>query len=463
MMELIEMALATGGTALHGNPLIGAVSTDTRTVASGELFVALKGERFDGHDFVQAAVERGAAAAMVARDWAEKHEPVAPVVVVADTRLALGQLAAYWRAKFAIPLVGITGSNGKTTVKEMTAACLRTQARADGYDPELAVLATTGNLNNDIGLPLMLLRLHITHRAAVLEMGMNHPGEIAHLARIARPTVAVLNNAQRAHLAGLGSVADVARAKAEIFEGLGEHDTAVINADDPFCGYWTGLNAGRRVLTFGLDNPADVRATCRPKALSCALSIATPWGAVETTLRVPGLHNARNALAAAAAALAAGASTAAVGEGLAGFSGVKGRLQVRAAVAGATLIDDTYNANPDSMRAAIDVLAATPGRKILVLGDMGEIGGQAGQFHDEIGGYAKSQGVDLLLALGEQSELAARNFGAGGRHFADLEALVAALRPELTADTAVLVKGSRFMRMERVADAIALKGETHAS
>ena len=455
MMELFEAALATGGTALGGNPRIEGVSTDTRTVAGGELFIALKGERFDGHDFVQAAIGRGAAAVMVERDWAEAHPQPVPVLAVADTRLALGSLAAWWRARFDIPLIGITGSNGKTTVKEMTAAILRAQARADGCDPERAVLATQGNLNNDIGLPLMLLRLHAAHRAAVFEMGMNHPGEIAYLTRLAQPTVALVNNAQRAHLAGLGGIAEVARAKGEIFEGLRAGGTAVINADDPFAGLWREMNAGRSTLTFGLDQPADVRGRAEPKALGSVLSIETPQGAVEANLRVPGLHNARNALAAAAAALAAGASLDAVSAGLTSFAGVKGRLQGRAAVSGATLIDDSYNANPDSVRAAIDVLAATPGKKIFVFGDMGEIGGQAGQFHDEIGGYAKSQGVDLLFALGEQSELAARNFGAGGRHFPGVDELLAALAPELNADATVLVKGSRFMRMERVADAIA--------
>ncbi len=455
MMSLMEAALATGGTALHGNPHIEGISTDTRTLASGELFIALRGERLDGHEFVKAAAERGAAAVMVDSAWAEGRMPALPTLVVADTRLALGSLGAWWRARFDMPLVGITGSNGKTTVKEMTAAILRAQALAEGYDPGLAVLATAGNLNNDIGLPQMLLRLRGSHRAAVIEMGMNHPGEIAYLTGLTQPTVALVNNAQRAHLAGLGGVAEVARAKGEIFGGLRSGGAAVINADDPFAGLWRELNAGRRTLTFGLEHPADVCGRAQPRALGSLLAIATPQGALEVALAVPGLHNARNALAAAAAALAAGATLAAVSAGLTSFAGVKGRLQVRRAAGGALLIDDSYNANPDSVRAAIDVLAATPGRKILVLGDMGEIGGQAGQFHDEIGGYAKSQGVDLLLALGEHSELAARNFGGGGRHFGSIEALLGALQPELGADTVVLVKGSRFMRMERVADAIA--------
>jgi UDP-N-acetylmuramoyl-tripeptide--D-alanyl-D-alanine ligase len=455
MMSLMEAALATGGTAVNGNPRIEGVSTDTRTIASGELFVALKGEHFDGHEFVEAAAAHGAAAAMVDQDWAAGRSSGLPLLAVADTRLALGYLGAWWRARFEIPLVGVTGSNGKTTVKEMTAAILRAQAQADGYDPALAVLATVGNLNNDIGLPLMLLRLHASHRAAVIEMGMNRPGEIAYLTRLAQPTVALVNNAQRAHLAGLGGVAEVARAKGEIFDGLREGGTAVINADDPFAGLWREMNAGRRMLTFGLDQPADVRGRAEPKALGSVLAIETPQGAAEVALRVPGLHNARNALAATAAALSAGATLAAMSAGLTSFAGVKGRLQIRPAASGAVLIDDSYNANPDSVRAAIDVLASTPGRKILVLGDMGEIGGQAGQFHDEIGGYAKSQGVDQLFALGEHSELAARNFGAGGQHFGSVEALLEALAPQLGGDTVVLVKGSRFMRMERVAGAIA--------
>ena len=483
MMSLMEAAVAVDAASSAmccGDRRIEGISTDTRTLASGELYIALKGERFDGHAFIDAAIQRGAAAAMVNRDWAKglttfppspspregvtvahglrplgKDEGFSlPLLTVADTRLALGQLGAWWRARFDIPLIGVTGSNGKTTVKEMAAAILRAQARADGFDPALAVLATAGNLNNDIGLPQMLLRLRGSHRAAVIEMGMNHPGEIGYLTRLAQPTVALVNNAQRAHLAGLGGIAEVARAKGEIFGGLRDGGTAVINADDAYAGLWRGMNAGRRVLTFGFDPAADVRGRAEMKALGTRLSMATPWGAADITLAVPGLHNARNALAAAAAALAAGATLEAVFSGLTSFTGVKGRLHIRAAAGGAVLIDDSYNANPDSARAAIDVLASTPGRKLFVLGDMGEIGGQAAQFHDEIGGYAKSQGVDQLFALGEHSELAARGFGAGGHHFADVEALLAALRPQLTADTAVLVKGSRFMRMERVVDAI---------
>ena len=453
MMDLREAATAVGGQVPGTNPGFTAVSTDTRSIGPGELFVALRGENFDGHDYLDVAAKNGAVAALVDADWAAGHSAPLPLLVAADTRLALGRLAAHWRGKFAIPLVGITGSNGKTTVKEMTAAILRAQARLDGLEDD-AVLATTGNLNNDIGLPLTLLKLRAGHRAAVIEMGMNHPGEIAYLTEIARPTVALVNNAQRAHLEGMGGLSEVAEEKGAIYAGLMDGGVAVVNADDAFCNYWRDLNAGRPVVSFGLDKPADVGATCECRGLSCFIRLQASVGEIEVMQRLPGRHNVRNALAAAAATLAAGVSAEAVRQGLTGFAGVKGRLQQKPALNGAILIDDSYNANPDSVRAAIDVLTASPGKTILVLGDMGEIGERAGQLHDEIGGYAKSQGVDRLYALGEFSEAAVGNFGAGGQHFHKVDDLIAALAPELGPDTVVLVKGSRFMRMERVATAI---------
>jgi UDP-N-acetylmuramoyl-tripeptide--D-alanyl-D-alanine ligase len=455
MMDLFESARATRGNVVNGNVGYAGVSTDTRTIGPGELFVALAGERFDGHDYVEAAIARGAAAAMVASAWAKGRNFDFPALVVTDPRRALGRLAYHWRSGFTLPLIGITGSNGKTTVKEMCAAILRAQASAEGRDPQPAVLATAGNLNNDIGVPLMLLQMKAAHRAAVIEMGMNHPGEIAYLTRLARPTVALVNNAQRAHLEGMGSVEAIAQEKGAIYQGLDAGGTAVVNEDDAFAAYWRGLNAGRRVVGFGLSAGAEVAARATPEGLNSRMALRTPAGSAEFLLRVPGEHNVRNALAAAAAGLAAGAPLSAVVEGLQNYRGTRGRLQLRAAAGGATLLDDTYNANPDSVRAAIDVLCATPGRKLFVVGDMGEVGERSAQFHDEIGGYARSQGVDLLFALGVQSELAARNFGAGGCHFSTPEALVEALRPVLQPDTVVLVKGSRFMRMERVADAIA--------
>ncbi len=450
MMELLEAARATGGTARNGNPWFGAVSTDTRSIAADELFIALRGPNFDGHDFIQAAVEGGAVAAMVDETWAATHASAVPQVVVRDTRLALGALAAYWRRRFDGPLIAVTGSNGKTTVTQMVASIFRAWQGT-------AALSTEGNLNNDIGLPLTLLRLRPQHRAAVVELGMNHPGEIAQLAQLARPTVALVNNAQRAHLEGMGSVAEVAHEKGCIYAGLDDGGIAVINADDAFCDYWRQLNRGRQVLTFGLAADADVAAEVTRIGAGSALRMRTPQGRMDVVLQVPGIHNVCNALAATAAATAAGASLEAVAAGLSVYAGVKGRLQLRRIARGATLIDDSYNANPDSMRAAIDVLTATPGRKILVLGDMGELGERAGQLHDEIGGYAKSQGVDQMFALGELAELAVRNFGSGARHFASADALVAALCPELDDGTTVLVKGSRFMRMERVVEALAAR------
>ena len=452
MMQLSELALAVSGRLNGVDTGFSSVSTDSRKLAAGELFIALRGERFDGHEFIAAVAAAGAAAAVV--DAAYQGPAPLPLVVVDDTRLALGRLAAAWRAKFEIPVIGVTGSNGKTSVKEMCAAILRAQALLDSV-PEDSVLATVGNLNNDIGLPLMLLRLKASTRAAVIEMGMNHPGEIAYLSRIARPTVAIVNNAQRAHLEGMGGLDAIAVEKGEIYEGLDEEGIAIVNADDAHADLWRRANTGRRVLSFGIEHPADVSARYTLLGLGSQIDLATAQGKISFTLQVPGLHNVRNATAAAAATLAAGVPLHAVQRGLAGFRGTRGRLQVRRGEAGAMILDDTYNANPDSVRAGIDVLAMTPGRKLMVFGDMGEIGDRIAQYHDEIGGYAKSQGIDRLFTLGEYAGVAARNFGEGGRHFGDLDALLVALRSQLAPDTVVLVKGSRFMKMERVVDAIA--------
>ncbi|MDR2450217.1 MAG: UDP-N-acetylmuramoyl-tripeptide--D-alanyl-D-alanine ligase [Candidatus Accumulibacter sp.] len=446
-MNLTDAARAMSGTVDGDDAAFLGVSTDSRNVAPGELFVALRGERFDGHDFAGAARERGAAAAVTDLAGAVKlraSKVDLPLVVVADTRAALGELAAAWRSRFALPVIGVTGSNGKTTSKEMIAAILRAAFGAD------SVLATAGNRNNDIGLPLTLLGLGEEHRAAVIEMGMSHPGEIAALARIVRPTVALVTNAQRAHLEGMGTLGRIALEKGAIFAELEENGVAVFGADDPWAGLWRSLSARCRRLCFSLGGEAEVRGRCATHGLENHVVIESGGERIEVDLQLPGAHNARNALSAAAAALAIGAPLAAVRQGLMDFHGIPGRLQCRAGVHGARVLDDAYNANPDSLRAAIDVLAAHPGRKILVLGDMGEIGEAGGQFHDEIGGYAKSQGVDRLLAIGESSALAAKNFGTGGEHFGRFEELAAALLGELTPETIVLVKGSRFMRMERV-------------
>lgn len=453
MLTLQEIAQALGWRTTSTGEF-SSVGSDSRRVRAGQLFVALRGENFDGHDFVAQAAADGAAAALVDVAWADAHGDAAlPLLVVEDTRVALGALAAYWRSRFAIPLIGVAGSNGKTTVKEMCASIMRAQARRDGHGADV-VLATVGNLNNDIGLPLTLLGLRDTHRAAIIEMGMNHPGEIAYLTDIARPTVAIVTNAQRAHLQGMGSLVEIAQEKGAIYGGLGEGGVAIVNADDPHAGYWRELNAGRPTLSFGVDHPADVAVRCALHGLGSHIHLTAAAGTLEFELPVPGEHNARNAAGAAAACLAAGACLAAVAEGLSGFSGAAGRLERRAGIGGAVIVDDTYNANPDSVRAAIDVLAATAGHTVLVLGDMGEVGATSAQVHDEIGGYAKSKGVDELFALGEMSAVAAHNFGEGGRHFDSVESLVAAISPRLDAGTVVLVKGSRFMRMERVANAL---------
>ena len=457
MMSLQDAAraLASHDMRASGTERFDGVGTDSRALVPGQLFVALRGERFDGHDFVTTAAKMGAAAALVDARWfADNPAPALPVVVVDDTRLALGTLAAAWRARFALPLIGVTGSNGKTTVKEMCAAILRAQARSEGFGDE-SVLATRGNLNNDIGMPLTLLELRDFHRAAVIEMGMNHPGEIAYLSALAQPTVAIVNNAQRAHLLGMGSLEEVAHEKGAIYAGLGSAGVAVINADDPHASYWHSLNAERGFVTFGIDQPADVGGRCTLRGLGSQIELDTPQGRIEFNLQVPGLHNARNAVGAAAACLMAGATPEAVAAGLAEFVGARGRLQQRRGPKGALVLDDSYNANPDSVRAAIDVLAAMPGHTWLALGDMGEVGDTSAQVHDEIGGYAKSKGVDGLFALGDMTAVAVRNFGEGGLHFSSPEALVRALSARLDADSAVLVKGSRFMRMERVADALA--------
>ncbi len=446
--DLLSASLAMGGRLFGENIAFSGVSTDSRQIGSGELFFALRGEHFDGHEFIALAKTRGAVAAVVALDAAAGLMALElPLIAVADTRLALGALAADWRGRFSPRLIAVTGSNGKTTTKEMIASILRAEFGE-------AVLSTQGNLNNDIGLPMTLLQLNAAHRAVVVEMGMNHPGEIAYLAGLARPNVALVTNVQRAHLAGMGSLEAIATEKGSLYESLEEAGVAVFDASDEWSNLWQRQSAGRRTLTFALELPADVRGHCVLHGLENRLSIAHSGEQIEVALALPGLHNARNALAAAAAALAAGVSLTAVGAGLTSFRGVKGRLQKRAGLNGATLLDDTYNANPDSVRAGIDVLAATVGKKILVLGDMGELGWMSGQFHDEIGGYAKSQGVDRLFTLGDSSQLATHNFAAGGRHFKKLDDLIRALIPELTAEATVLIKGSRFMRMERVVEAI---------
>ena len=469
MMRLSEAARAIPAELKGEDRVFDAVSTDTRALVPHALFVALKGERFDGHDFLAQAAERKAAGALV-QDSGLKTEDRGlsdrlPLLIVDDTRRSLGRLAAYWRGKFTMPLVALTGSNGKTTVKEMLAAILREACAAQSsiLDPQSSVLATRGNLNNDIGVPLTLLELGPGHRYAVVEMGMNHAGEIRYLTRLAAPDVALVNNAGPAHLEFFGSVEAIARAKGEIFEGLRPGGTAVINADDRYAGLWRSLAGDRRVVEFGLSRPAAVSARYALRYLESEIVVRTPHGEAQAVLKAPGLHNVRNALAASAAATALEVPAPAIARGLAGYAGIKGRLQKKAALHGATLIDDTYNANPESVRAAVAVLAQAPGRRLLVLGDMGELGAGAAQMHADVGNFARASGVERLLALGEHAAHAARAFGAGGRHFARIEDLLAEVENALAPDVIVLVKGSRFMQMERVVKSFESPVTSHES
>ena len=447
---MIEMTLASAAAAtdavLHGQDrAFTGVSTDTRTLAAGELFVALAGERFDAHEHLAEAAARGAVGAIVAR-----RMPVALAQLeVADTRHALGLLAAAWRARFDIPVVAVTGSNGKTTTKELLATILRRCG---------ATLVTEGNLNNDIGVPLTLFRLGPAHRHAVIEMGANHAGEIARLCALARPDVALVTMAAPAHLEGFGSLAGVARAKGEIFEGLHGRGWAVINADDPHAALWRGLADGARSVEFGFSAAAAVRAedlVPGPLGEGCAFMLVTPADRVAVTLPLDGRHNVMNALAAAACAVALGVAADEIKAGIESATRVKGRLQRRIGVNGLVIIDDSYNANPASLDAALAVLAARPGRRWLLLGDMGELGSAAAALHRAAGRAAQRHGVDRLLTLGDLAALAGETFGAGAAHCADCEAAVAAIRDAAGPDLTLLVKGSRFMRLERAVAALA--------
>jgi len=441
MLTLSEAARLIPGATVHGDAGVTfeRVSTDSRTAGPGDLFVALKGERFDAHDFIGDVAARGASAALVS------HGPAGA---------GLGALAHGWRERFALPLVAVTGSNGKTTVKEMIASIFVAAVGAD------ACLATAGNFNNDIGLPLTLLRLNGAHRLAVIELGMNHPGETDVLARLAAPTVALVNNAQREHQEFMATVEAVALEHASVIHALAPDGVAVFPADDAYAGIWRVAATGNRIVDFALhDAERQTSAQVTGRLAAGELTIDTPAGRIAVRLRALGEHNARNALAATAAALAAGVGLSAIQAGLEAFEPVKGRLQVRSAIAGelagATIVDDTYNANPDSMRAAIDVLASQPSPRVLVIGDMGEVGDEGPAFHREIGAYARERGIDALFALGDASRDACVAYGGAARHFDGVDALVPALLAAgYGAQATILVKGSRYMKMERVVDAL---------
>lgn len=443
MMDTAAAARVMDGRLIGGNVRFAGVSTDTRTLDTGDLYVALKGERFDGHDFVADALARGAAAAVIADERAASLR--GELIAVPDPLAALGELAKYWRRQFAIPVIVVVGSNGKTTVKEMLASILRVHFGAE------SVLATRGNFNNAIGLPLTLLRLRDTHRVAAIELGMNHAGETRALAAIAQPTVALVNNAQREHQEFMHTVGEVADEHAALVRALPAGGVAVLNADDANVGVWrNALPHGAVVLEFALGHAASVHGTFTSAANGGALVLDTAEGGATVHLAARGRHNAANALAAAAAALAVRIPLDAIVHGLEAFRPVAGRLVTRQTPRGVLVIDDTYNANPDSVRAAIDVLSEMPGAKWLVLGDMGEVGDDGPAFHREVGDCARALRIDRLYAAGTFTSDAVAAFGAGARHFESVDALADHVAAEASAGITVLVKGSRFMRMERV-------------
>jgi UDP-N-acetylmuramoyl-tripeptide--D-alanyl-D-alanine ligase len=444
------LRLATIAETLAARPVevdveFTGVSTDTRSLKAGDLFVALTGENFDGHDYLAKAQGRGAAAALV--DHAVAGVSL-PQLVVKDTRRAYGQIGRLWRRRFNIPTLALTGSNGKTTVKEMLRSILVAHTGDAG-----AVLATQGNLNNDVGVPQMLLCLRPQHRYAVFELGMNHLGEIDNLTRLVEPDVAMVTMAGTAHIGELGSREAIARAKGEIYAGLKADGIAVVNMHDRFGNYWHDLVQGRRVIAFGIAPVDDVVGTFGTGA-NGAGTLGITWRGSHITVRlqVPGEHNLSNALAAAAGACALDIPLETIRRGLENFSGVEGRLATFAGHNSATIIDDTYNANPDSVKAAIRVLAARKPPRYLVLGDMGELGEGSAEMHREVGAYARAAGIEKLYSLGDMSRETAAAFGAGAMHFGTADELVSSLQPLLAPQSSVLVKGSRFMKMERVVE-----------
>jgi UDP-N-acetylmuramoyl-tripeptide--D-alanyl-D-alanine ligase len=444
--SLAQVAAVVGGKLIGEDRAFTRVNTDTRKLIAGDLFVAVAGTNYDAHDFLQAAHKSGAAGALVQRHVSECE---LPQIVVGDTRRALGRYAGYWRARFDIPVIGVTGSSGKTTLKEMLAQIFRRQG---------ATLATRGNMNNDIGLPLTLLELEASHRAAVIEMGTNHPGEIAWLADITAPTVGVITNAGPAHLEFLGSIEGVAKEKGALFAALGSEAVAIINADDAHAATWQRMSTAGATRTFGFDEraefhplPGSLRADAEG---SWRFRAASPLGEAEVQLSLPGKHNIANALAALAVATAAGIGLETAAQALADVPNTAGRLVVTAGLHGCRLIDDTYNANPLSLAAAVEFAVSLGAPVWLVLGDMGELGTSAAALHAEAGANARRAGVTRLLSFGRLSRAASDSFGVSAQHFADLDALLDMLRHDLPTGITLLIKGSRSMRMERVVEAL---------
>ena len=446
--SLLDAAQTLGGELVGENLPYGAVSSDSRTLESGALFVALRGPNFDGGEYVAAAAARGAVGAIV-----ERRVPVAlPQIIVADALQALQRLAQAWRAEFGIPIVAVGGSNGKTTAKEMTRAIL---ARGG------ACMATLGNLNNHIGVPLTLMRLESSHRSAVIEMGANRVGDVAELVRFARPTVGLITNAGAEHLEGFGDMDGVAQGEGEMVSGLDADATAVLNADDAYSAYWRGVSNAARIVTFGTAAGADFTATDMVQTIeqgefATRFTLVCPAGERPVLLKAGGAHNIANALAASAAASAAGATLDEIVLGLGDFRAVSGRLQLKAGVNDSWLIDDSYNANPSSVRAGIEVLRSLSGTTWLVLADMAELGEHTADSHADMGRFARASGVKRLFAMGAQSTRAVEAFGSGGEWFGDADSLIRRLKSELSPGVTVLIKGSRVNRLERVVQALVM-------
>ena len=441
-LTLNEVAPVLGATILGHNVKFKGCSTDTRRLKPGAIYVALRGEHFDGHHFIQEAQQQGASAVIV-------EQPVVsdlPILQVTNTRKALGDLAGFWRQRFKLPVVAITGSNGKTTTKEMLKRILANQG---------SVLASQGNFNNDIGVPLTLFDLQAEHRYAIIEMGANHPGEIAYLSQIAQPTVATITQCAPAHLEGFKNVEGVALAKGEIFSNLTTSGVAVINNDDPYAKLWHQLATRHSIHRFAIDNPAEVKALkIQLNHQSSDFILTTNHDDITIHLPLPGRHNVMNALAASACALACGCSLDAIQQGLQNMQPVQGRLQLSQGLNNTHLIDDTYNANPASLSAALAVLNNNPPPHWLILGDMNELGAQRLEFHQQAGQQAREFGVERLWAIGEMSRLAVQSFGKGGNHFEHHQDLIDALRAQLPTGATLLVKGSRSMQMETVVKAL---------
>jgi len=453
-LTLAEVAQALNGRVIGKNVEFFGCGIDTRQYLQDRLYIALRGTRFDGHDFVNQAEKKGAVAVML-----EKSMNCAlPILQVDDTRKALGELASFWRQRFSkLSLVAITGSNGKTTVKEMLNAIFSQQFPMHPLCKQeaLSVLATEGNFNNDIGMPLTLFKLGVQHHYAVIEMGANHRGEIGYLSRIAQPTVAGITLCAPAHLEGFETLENVAKTKGEIFSGLKSGGTALINHDDAFADLWRKMADSYNIMSFALDNTADVTAKdLQLKPEKSDFILCTPEGEIAIHLPLAGRHNVLNALIASAAALQCGSTLGEIQRGLANLSPVKGRLQVRKGIHQSTLLDDTYNANPASLQAALAVLKNYPAPRWLILGDMKELGEKSVIFHQDAAKFAKTMDVNTLWAMGEMTQQTVASFGQNARHFENHTALIAALRAELPEKSTVLIKGSRSMAMEKIVNAV---------